>query len=269
MRVYLEIGSKTGKTKRVALTSDAVIGRGSSSNLRIGSDKVSRKHCLLTITDTGVMLRDLGSMNGTFVNGYRLQPNQDVSIGPNTKLVIGPAQFLIQFGAEYEASVGQTPGTEAAPGNMVPGFSPEVDPEQPTTPHANPIESGQPVPAVPVESPPIINLARPNGNAGTMLDNLIANDSIASDETVDFQTTAQHSDLQTTRGEEFPGNLVPPPPVPTANPPVATPDPAVALPNPPVATPDPAVPMPQTPQPQLDAADDGDDSLNDFLSALE
>ena len=37
MRVFLEIGSKHGQTKRVALTADAVIGRGSSSNLRIGS----------------------------------------------------------------------------------------------------------------------------------------------------------------------------------------------------------------------------------------
>ncbi len=251
MRVYLEIGSKSGQTKRVALTSDAVIGRGSSSNLRIGSDKVSRKHCLLTITDTGVMLRDLGSMNGTFVNGYRLQPNQDVSIGPSTKLVIGPAQFLIQFGPVYEATIGQAPDAPAAasPASLEPAIQASMDSEQPTAPQANLPQVAEPVPSAPAAPPPVINLSGSNGNAGTLLDNLISNDAMASDETVDFQKTDQHSDLQATRGEEFPGNHVP-------ELPMATPD-------------QPAAPLQDAPVSPPDSAEDGDDSLHDFLSALE
>jgi len=247
MRVFLEIGSKHGQTKRVALTADAVIGRGSSSNLRIGSDKVSRKHCLLTITDNGVMLRDLGSMNGTFVNGYRLQPNQDVSVGPSTKLVIGPAQFVIQFGPEYEASVGQQAASPAP--DLQPGIQPAVDAEKPTSPQAQPPLVAEPVAAPVPEPPPAISVPSPHENGESLLNNLILNESIASDETVDFQSVEQPSDLQATRGEEFPGDLAP-------EFPASVPEPG-------------ATPLQDAPVPPPAPADDGDDSLNDFLSALE
>lgn len=253
MRVYLEIGSKHGQTKRVALTADAVIGRGSSSNLRIGSDKVSRKHCLLTIADTGVMLRDLGSMNGTFVNGYRLQPNQDVSVGPSTKLVIGPAQFVIQFGPEYEASLDHQPAETAQPespaSDLQPVIQAAVDAEKPTSPQAHPPLVAESVAAPVPEQPPVINIPSPNGNSESLLNNLILNESIASDETVDIQGVDQQNDLQATHGEEFSGDLAP-------ESPASVPDQA-------------APPLQEAPLPPPDHADDGDDSLNDFLSALE
>ena len=190
-------------------------------------------------------------MNGTFVNGYRLQPNQDVSIGPSTKLVIGPAQFLIQFGPAYEATIGQAPEVPAAasPASLEPGIQASVDSEQPTAPQANPPQVAEPVPGAPATPQPVINLSGSNGNAGTLLDNLISNDAIASDETVDFQKADQHSDLQATRGEEFSGNLAPELPM--------------AIPV------EPAAPLQDAPVSPPDSAEDGDDSLNDFLSALE
>src|SRR5262245_23545905 len=46
-----------------------MIGRGPECDVRPNSDLVSRQHCLLRICDDSATIRDLGSMNGTLVNG--------------------------------------------------------------------------------------------------------------------------------------------------------------------------------------------------------
>src|SRR6201993_772373 len=49
-----------------------VFGRGEECHVRPNSDWVSRQHCLLRVAEDGVHLRDLGSRNGTLVNGARV-----------------------------------------------------------------------------------------------------------------------------------------------------------------------------------------------------
>ena len=46
-----------------------VLGRGPECRIRVGSKRVSRQHCLLRIHGPKVRVRDLGSTNGTLVNG--------------------------------------------------------------------------------------------------------------------------------------------------------------------------------------------------------
>ena len=58
-----------GKPLTVRLERDAVVGRGSAAGLRISSRRVSRAHCRVHIDGETVRVRDLGSRNGTFVNG--------------------------------------------------------------------------------------------------------------------------------------------------------------------------------------------------------
>jgi hypothetical protein len=72
-----------------------LVGREADCQLRPNSDLVSRHHCVFTIDDFSVRLRDLGSTNGTYVNNERiagqvvLQPGDVVSIGKLTlELVI-------------------------------------------------------------------------------------------------------------------------------------------------------------------------------------
>ena len=48
------------------------VGRGDDNDLRINEGHVSRHHALLEVVNKTVWIRDLGSSNGTFVNGERL-----------------------------------------------------------------------------------------------------------------------------------------------------------------------------------------------------
>jgi pSer/pThr/pTyr-binding forkhead associated (FHA) protein len=50
-----------------------VIGRGTDCDVVIQDLKASRRHCQLTRTPEGFLLADLGSRNGTLVNGHRIE----------------------------------------------------------------------------------------------------------------------------------------------------------------------------------------------------
>lgn len=73
------------------------IGRDPASDLPLDSPVVSWKHAEVVSSDLGYHLNDLGSTNGTFINGRLirqslLQPGDEVQIGP-FKLVYGDAGF--------------------------------------------------------------------------------------------------------------------------------------------------------------------------------
>ena len=79
-------GRQQGKTIPLNVR-QFLIGREQDCHLRPNSDLVSRHHCVFTVDDFTVRLRDLGSTNGTFVNGERIQgqrvlkPGDHVSVG--------------------------------------------------------------------------------------------------------------------------------------------------------------------------------------------
>ena len=86
---------RTGPTmgKIYGLGKDEIsIGRDPSNDIVINEAEVSRKHARLLIQDKGYMLEDLGSTNGTFINGLRLeaplqlQPGDMVLLGENVSM---------------------------------------------------------------------------------------------------------------------------------------------------------------------------------------
>ncbi|MBT4865301.1 MAG: FHA domain-containing protein [Planctomycetaceae bacterium] len=97
MQVRLEVSHKSGKKRTVNIHSDAVIGRSTDCSLRIASSEISRKHCKLTVIESGVLVRDLESANGTWVDGVMIPPNRDVALPPGSRLSIGPVQFVVHY----------------------------------------------------------------------------------------------------------------------------------------------------------------------------
>jgi len=68
-----------------------LIGREQDCQLRPNSDMVSRHHCVFSIDDFSVRLRDLGSTNGTLVNGERIR--KEVVLSAGDRVVIGNLEF--------------------------------------------------------------------------------------------------------------------------------------------------------------------------------
>jgi len=68
-----EISSDGLPSRVVHVNTDPfVVGRVGDSALQIASSSISKRHASLEFTDSGLAVRDLGSTNGTFVNGNRV-----------------------------------------------------------------------------------------------------------------------------------------------------------------------------------------------------
>jgi pSer/pThr/pTyr-binding forkhead associated (FHA) protein len=65
-----------------------VFGRGPECHVRPNSEWVSRQHCMLRVTRDGALIRDLGSTNGTVINGTRVLGERRLEQGD--QLQLGP-----------------------------------------------------------------------------------------------------------------------------------------------------------------------------------
>jgi pSer/pThr/pTyr-binding forkhead associated (FHA) protein len=75
-----------------------IFGRGPECDVRPNSDLVSRQHCLIQITKDWVLVRDLGSRNGTLVNGQLVMGERKLDHGDTLQL--GPLILELVFDAE-------------------------------------------------------------------------------------------------------------------------------------------------------------------------
>ncbi|MCC7105706.1 MAG: FHA domain-containing protein, partial [Chloroflexi bacterium] len=74
------------------------VGRDGSNGLVIADSSVSRQHLVLWTTPQGIFARDLGSHNGTFVNGYRLGA-EPVLVRSGDRIQTGPAELVVEVEA--------------------------------------------------------------------------------------------------------------------------------------------------------------------------
>jgi pSer/pThr/pTyr-binding forkhead associated (FHA) protein len=95
MNVKLTVARGGSKGKTVQLRSpETIVGRARGCDVRIPSASVSRRHCRLSFCDGYLVVEDLGSANGTLVNGVAAKRQ---AVRPGDRLEIGPVQFLVQY----------------------------------------------------------------------------------------------------------------------------------------------------------------------------
>ena len=63
------------------------IGAAPDCDIIVQGTVISGHHCRLSLYGAQYVIEDLGSRNGTFVNGYRLQPNSPVYVNPGDVLL--------------------------------------------------------------------------------------------------------------------------------------------------------------------------------------
>jgi len=76
---------------------EIIVGRDETCDVRINAPSVSREHCAIEQQGEELVLRDLGSTGGTFVDGDRVET---VRITDGMEVTVGPA--LLKF---YESGI--------------------------------------------------------------------------------------------------------------------------------------------------------------------
>ena len=107
----------------------ANIGRADYNDIVVGDESVSQAHAKLQRRDEVWVLTDLGSTNGTTVDGVRLE--DEMPLSPGSTIIIGEVPMLFDP-TEGQVVTGQ-PGTSVVPalGSVAPPAQPvEADPPQ-------------------------------------------------------------------------------------------------------------------------------------------
>ncbi len=116
---------------------DNTIGRGEDCEMRLPVPSVSRQHCRVTISEDAVTVKDLGSANGTFVNGDRVT---EIKINPGDTIKVGPVSMVFQIDGRPEQIESLEPAAEKETPKEEP--EPQKKPEEKSEekPEEKPIE---------------------------------------------------------------------------------------------------------------------------------
>src|SRR3954451_2798979 len=94
MQVVLAMFRSDGDRRSFSLHKDlTIIGRREDCDLRIPLGEISRKHCRLIKDGDTLKLEDLGSSNGTYHNGQRVQ---EAIVQPGDTVQVGSIAFVVQ-----------------------------------------------------------------------------------------------------------------------------------------------------------------------------
>ena len=153
LRFVMRSGPTIGKV--YPLEADEIsIGRDATNTVAINDAEVSRRHARMELRGTAYVLQDLGSTNGTFVNGTRvsgmqvLNPGDTVSFGEG--IVLAYESVMDMNATVLSNKPAQTAVQRPAP---APISAPAPTPPPVYKPAPAPAYSGQ-VPAGPVPMPP-------------------------------------------------------------------------------------------------------------------
>ena len=103
MQVKLKVLGGSHEGKEISVSSEKfLVGRSESCQLRPKSESVSRKHCIIVLKDNKVLIQDLKSRNGTFVNEKRLPSDKAKVLKAGDLLRIGKLSFelVIEHGLQ-------------------------------------------------------------------------------------------------------------------------------------------------------------------------
>src|SRR5690349_17639451 len=179
MRVEVTSGPDAGRTFEIE-SGQGVIGRSADADLTLTDALSSSRHARLDVTANGATVTDVGSTNGTTVDGSRIAPVTPTPLADGTRIGIGGSILTVSAvpgsvagAAGPETTIGATPPaapeTEQGAAPFVPGT------EQGATPPVGPGSTvpmpsvGATQPAAPVQPPPARPPVPPSPGTPAML----------------------------------------------------------------------------------------------------
>ncbi len=147
-QIFVEV---PGKAPIELPTGESVVGRSRACTVQIAETTVSRQHAIFVVEPGKVKLRDLGSSNGTFVNGQRV--DGEMALADGDRVVVGEAELVLRMLAPLGPADATArlviPPLTAPPAAPLP---PPVPPRAPA-PDAPPAWAAAPLPELPGSSP--------------------------------------------------------------------------------------------------------------------
>ena len=109
-------GTTFGKT--FPLFGTVTVGRQSDCDISVPGEEISRHHAKLQVMPDGIAVEDLGSANGTFINGKRVHQGM---LKPGEELRLDTVRFLLAApGLEAQAAQAKPAQSKAAPAKAPP-----------------------------------------------------------------------------------------------------------------------------------------------------
>lgn len=81
--------------KKVELVAKITIGRDTDNDVVVDNKLASRHHAMIQKIKDAYFIKDVGSTNGTFVNGVRIPSDKYVKLKPGDKISIGNMSLVI------------------------------------------------------------------------------------------------------------------------------------------------------------------------------
>jgi len=98
MQVSLKVLTGNHEGKEILIKDEKfLIGRGDDCQLRPKSESISRRHCALVQKDGRLLLVDLKSRNGTFINDKQLSPDKAKILKSGDRIRVGQLEFEISI----------------------------------------------------------------------------------------------------------------------------------------------------------------------------
>ena len=108
-------GEFTGQ--EISVERDMLVGRHQDAEILLQSTDISRKHAALLFRDDHIWVKDLNSTNGTFVNGERVEQEQEIELHDGDMLQFASFMFMILAPERYKAHL---PEIDVEPVTTVP-----------------------------------------------------------------------------------------------------------------------------------------------------
>lgn len=108
MAFLLEIKRDNDVSEYSLKDTETFIGRGPDNAIVLKDETVSTHHAKIVLSGENVTITDLGSSNGTEVNGQEIDPKTPVSLNEGDRIAIGPFDLILTVHAPGKAITGET-----------------------------------------------------------------------------------------------------------------------------------------------------------------
>lgn len=93
-----------GRTATTTLVLPCVIGRNHGCQLYLTDEKVSQQHAKVSLENNTVMIEDLGSLNGTYVNGEKIEGPVELLSGDEVVVGMTNLFFVVSASDDVDAT---------------------------------------------------------------------------------------------------------------------------------------------------------------------